>query len=55
MSVLTCGRRREIIAFVTDPIELAPICNSLGVASKPPPLTPARSPPQEELGFPDEL
>jgi len=48
-----CGGPRKVVAFVTDPIELARICDSLGVPSQPPPLAPARSPPQEELDFQD--
>jgi hypothetical protein len=46
-----CGGPRKVVAFVTDPIELARICVSLGVPSKPPRPAPARSPPQRELAF----
>ena len=48
-----CGSRRKVVAFVTDPAELARICESIGVPAKPPPVSPARSPPQRELHFPE--
>jgi hypothetical protein len=48
-----CGGPRKVVAFVTDPIELARICESHGVPSKPPRPAPARSPPQGELAFLD--
>jgi len=41
----------RILAFLTDPKVTAAILMCLGLPSTPPPLAPARAPPQAELAF----
>ncbi len=41
----------SIIAFITDPVPVRSILTYLDLPSRPPPLSPARAPPQTELGF----
>ena len=41
----------NIIAFITDPVPVRSILTYLDLASRPPPLSPARAPPQSELAF----
>ena len=48
-----CGSPMKIIAFITDPASLSRILNHLGVPTKPPPLHPARAPPQQDFEFAD--
>ena len=47
----SCGGSMRIIAFVTDPAPVRSILSHLDLPSRPPPLTPARAPPQTVLGF----
>ena len=44
-----CGGRREIVAFIVRPAELKRVCAHLGYPTEPPPIAPARAPPQTEL------
>jgi hypothetical protein len=48
-----CNQPMKIIAFLTDPASLSRILNYLGVPTKPPPLHPARAPPQKDFEFAD--
>ena len=41
----------SIIAFITDPIPLHAILSYLDLATRPPPLSPARAPPQGLFAF----
>ena len=41
----------SIIAFVTDPVPVHSILSHLALPTRPPPLSPARAPPQTDLGF----
>ena len=41
----------SIIAFVTDPVPVRSILSHLHLLTQPPPLSPARAPPQTDLGF----
>ena len=41
----------SIIAFVTDPVPVRSILSYLDLPTRPPPLSPARAPPQGILGF----
>ncbi len=41
----------SIIAFVTDPVPVHSILTYLDLPSRPPPLSPARAPPQGLLEF----
>jgi hypothetical protein len=43
------GRDMRVLAFITDPFTLRQILEHLGLAARPPPLAPARPPPQPEL------
>ncbi len=54
VDVHTCSDCRgpvRILAFLTDPKVTAAILVCLGLPSTPPPLAPARAPPQAELAF----
>lgn len=42
-----CGAEMRILAFLTDPFTVAGILRHVGLPASPPPLTPARSPPDE--------
>ena len=44
-----CGARREVIAFIVRPSEVKRICARLGYPTEPPPIAPARAPPQADL------
>ena len=46
-----CGGEMKILAFVTDPPTVETILHHLDLPHGPPPLTPARGPPQAELSF----
>ncbi len=46
-----CAGRRRVIAFITDTHVVTAILAHLGLPTLPPALTPARAPPQAELGF----
>jgi hypothetical protein len=48
-----CGSPMKIIAFITEPASLSRILSHLGVPTKPPPLQPARAPPQQDFEFID--
>jgi hypothetical protein len=48
-----CQGRLRVLAFLIDPDVTAAILDHLGLPSTPPPITPARSPPQPELLFRD--
>ncbi len=39
----------RILAFLTDPTVVRPILRHLRIPDRPPPLSPARAPPQTEL------
>ena len=41
----------SIIAFVTDPVPLHALLSYLDLPTRPPPLSPARAPPQGIFGF----
>ncbi|MGH7418732.1 MAG: transposase, partial [Candidatus Rokuibacteriota bacterium] len=54
VEVLKCSRcpgRRRVIAFITNAEVVAAILAHLGLPTQPPPLAPARAPPQKELPF----
>lgn len=46
-----CGGEMKIISFLTDPPTVQAILLHLDLPHRPPPLTPARAPPQVELSF----
>jgi hypothetical protein len=46
-----CGGEMRILAFLTDPPTVRAILLHLELPHRPPPLTPARGPPQSELAF----
>jgi hypothetical protein len=46
-----CPGQRRVIAFITDPEVITAILDHLGLPSQPPPLAPARAPPQAEFPF----
>lgn len=46
-----CGQPMRIIAFILDPSTVSRLLDHLGEPTKPPPLSPARGPPQAELEF----
>ena len=50
-----CGGRRVQIAFLTDPGLVKTILDHLDLPAKPPPIAPARAPPQRDLDFEPEL
>ena len=41
----------RVVAFLTDPPTVATILRHVGLPPHPPPLAPARAPPQAELAF----
>ena len=47
----SCGASMSIIAFITDPVPLHAILSYLDLATRPPPLSPARAPPQGLFAF----
>jgi hypothetical protein len=47
----SCGESMRVIAFLTDPVPVRSILAPLDLPSRPPPLSPARAPPQGELAF----
>ena len=47
----SCGESIRIIAFMSDPVPIRSILTHLDLPSRPPPLSPARAPPQGELAF----
>lgn len=46
-----CGAQMRILAFLTEPEPVDAILCHLGLPATPPPLAPARGPPQHDLGF----
>lgn len=46
-----CGGEMRIISFITDPEPVDAILRHIGLPATPPPLSPARGPPQHELDF----
>jgi len=46
-----CGAHLRLLAFLTEPEPVDAILRPLGLPATPPPLSPARSPPQPDLGF----
>jgi hypothetical protein len=46
-----CGGEMRVLAFITDPPVVHAVLLHLGLPHRPPPLTPARGPPQAELAF----
>lgn len=46
-----CGGELMILAFLTDPPTVEAILLHLDLPSRPPPLMPARAPPQAEISF----
>ena len=49
------GASMRIIAFVTDPVPVRSILSYLDLPSRPPPLSPARAPPQGLFEFDQSL
>ena len=49
-----CSGRLRLLDLVTEPDELAPLLERHGEPLEPPPLHPARAPPQLELALFDE-
>ena len=47
----SCGASMSIIAFVTDPVPVRSILSYLDLPTRPPPLSPARAPPQGIFEF----
>jgi len=48
-----CGHSMKIIAFITEPQSVRRILRHLGEPTEPPPLQPARAPPQQDFEFID--
>jgi Putative transposase len=46
-----CGGRRRLIALITEPLVVRRILRDLDLPCEPPPIAPARPPPQMVLGF----
>ena len=46
-----CGGTRKLIALLTDGLVVRKILEHLGLSTEPPPLTPARAPPEAELAW----
>jgi len=46
-----CGAQMRILAFITAAEPVDDILRHLGLSTTPPPLSPARGPPQHDLGF----
>jgi hypothetical protein len=46
-----CGGRLRVLAFLTDPSVIRAILLHLGLPAMPPPIAPARGPPQAEMDF----
>jgi len=49
LSCPACDGPMRILAFLTDPTVVRPILRHLSIPQHPPPLSPARAPPQTEL------
>ena len=48
-----CGQPLKIISFIAEPKTVGRIFEHLGQPSEPPPIAPARGPPQEEFDLVD--
>jgi hypothetical protein len=46
-----CGGRRKLIAFITHPPDIRRIRGHLKLPADPPPISPARPPPQLDFAF----
>jgi hypothetical protein len=46
-----CGGRRRMIALISDPFVVRRILTHLGLPAQPPPIAPARAPPQGVFAF----
>jgi hypothetical protein len=46
-----CGGEMRVLAFITEPPTVRAILLHMGLPQRPPPLTPARGPPQSEIDF----
>ena len=46
-----CGGEMKVLAFLTDPPTVEAILLHLDLPHRPPPVAPARGPPQAELSF----
>ncbi len=46
-----CGQPMRIVAFITKSEVIDKILTHIGEPAKPPPLSPARDPPQEEFDY----
>ncbi len=55
LSCPDCGAEMRILAFLTDPFTVGGILRHVGLPASPPPLTPARSPPDEPAYDADPL
>ena len=51
----SCGASMSIIAFITDPVPVRSILSYLDLPTQPPPLSPARAPPQGLFEFDQSL
>jgi len=49
-----CGHAMRILAFLTDPAPIHAILRHLDLPTSPPPIAPARAPPQHDLEFDTE-
>ncbi|MFH1435671.1 MAG: transposase [Pseudomonadota bacterium] len=49
-----CGEPMKIISFITEPEPIEKILRHIGEPTEPPPLSPARAPPQCDLDFYDD-
>jgi len=45
-----CSGPRKVLAFITDPLVIRKILSHLQLPTEPPPVAPARSPPDQEFG-----
>jgi hypothetical protein len=46
-----CGHKMRIIAFITDPASIHRYLKGENLPTEPPPIAPARSPPQLEFEY----
>ena len=46
-----CGGTRKLIALLTDGVVVRKILAHLGLSTEPPPLAPARAPPEPEFAW----
>jgi len=48
---MRCGSRRRLVSLITERTVIVRILAHLALATDPPPVQPARAPPQLELAF----